>query len=158
VLDTALFIALIVASRPALTGIGLHEWLAGLIVIPSLYHLAVNRDWVVRVASRLSARLKAGSHINFAVDAVLFIATVTVMLSGVMVLPGMVSTAEGTVMLAVWLRAHALASDATVIALLVHLFLHAGWMTDVARRALAPKRGRRAAARQRGVARESGQR
>jgi predicted small integral membrane protein len=158
VLDTALFIALIVASRPALTGIGLHEWLAGLIVVPSLYHLAVNRDWVVRVASRLSAKLQAGSRVNFAVDVVLFVATVTVMLSGVMVLPGMVSTAEGTVMLEVWLRAHTLASDATVIALIVHLFLHAGWMADVSRRAHAPRRGRRAPARQRAGARSSRQR
>jgi hypothetical protein len=157
-LDTALFIALIVASRPALTGIGLHEWLAGLLVIPSLYHLAVNWDWVVRVASKLAARLKAGPRINFIVDATLFIATVTVMLSGVMVLPGVVSTADGTVMLGVWLKAHDLASDVTILAMLVHLFLHAGWMTDVAHRALAPKRGHRASARRNAIARSGGPR
>lgn len=130
------------ASHPEWTGIGLHEWLAALIVLPAVYHLAVNWDWVVRTASRLLAKLRAASRVNFAVDIVLFLATVTVMLTGVMVIPGLVSTADGTVALRVWSDAHRLSSYVTVVATVAHFLLHAEWMADVAFRSFLPKPGR----------------
>jgi hypothetical protein len=143
-LDTALFTAILIASHPTWTGIGFHEWLACLLVLPALYHLAINWDWAIRVAAKLAVRLKAASRANFVVDLVLFLATVTVMLSGVMVLPGVVPTENGTVVLGVWLRAHRLSSDVAVVAMLVHFALHARWMAHVARRSFAPKPGRHA--------------
>jgi len=145
-LDAGLFAALVVASNPAWTGIGLHEWLAGLLIVPALYHLAINWDWVIRVSSKVLAKLKATSRINLAVDIVLFFATVAVMLSGFMVIPGVISTDGGTIVLSVWQQAHRVASNVTVISMVIHLLLHAGWIYDAARRSAAPA-GRHSASR-----------
>ena len=120
----------------------LHEWLAGLLVLPALYHLVINWDWVVRMAPRLIAKIRATSRLNFAVDVALFLATVTVMISGIMVLPGVVSTAEGTVVLAVWQHAHKISSNLTLAAMVAHFALHAKWMSGVAARWLIPTPGR----------------
>ncbi len=116
-------------------------------MLPALYHLVINWDWVVRWASKLMAKLKAVSRLNFVVDVGLFIATVTVMVTGIMVLPGVVSTAEGTVVLGVWRDAHRLSSDATILLMLAHFLLHAEWMSDALTRSLTPKPGRHARGR-----------
>ena len=139
--------ALVVASNPAWTGLGLHEWFAGLLLAPVIYHLAVNRDWVVRAASRLFARLKAISRANFVVDVILFVATVTVMLSGFMVLPGVIPIGGGTVTLAVWQHAHLMSSNITIAAMVAHFLLHALPMAQAASRVFGPKPGRHASRR-----------
>lgn len=146
-LDIALFVAIVIASHPEWTGISLHEWLAVAIALPALYHLAINWDWVIRVASKILTKLKAVSRINFVVDVALFIATVTVMATGIMVLPGVVPTSGGDVVLGVWRGAHRVSSDATVLLMLAHFVLHAQWMSDALARACAPKPGRRASRR-----------
>lgn len=139
-----LFVAIVIAAHPAWTGIGLHEWLAAIIVLPALYHLVINWDWVVRWATRLLAKLKAVSRINFVVDVALFVSTVAVMVTGIMVLPGAVSVAEGTTVLHVWREAHRLSSDATILLMLAHFLLHAQWMSDTLARVKIPSRGRHA--------------
>lgn len=145
-MDTLLLVAIFVASRPVWTGISLHIWLGGLVAVPALYHLAINWDWVTRIASRLLARLRTISRLNFAVDTVLFIAFVTVVLSGFMVLPGAIP-AENGVVLAVWLSAHRVSSDITIVSMLIHFALHARWMSDaVANRGYLPPVGRHSAA------------
>jgi hypothetical protein len=137
----------VVASHPEWTGIGFHEWLAAIVVLPALYHLVVNWDWVARVAVGFIGKLKAASRINLVVDIVLFLATITVMVSGVMVIPGVVSTAVGTTILGVWSEAHRISSYITILAMVAHFLLHAEWMTDVAFRSFAPKPGRHAVGR-----------
>ncbi len=116
-------------------------------MLPALYHVAINWDWVVRVTSRLFEKLKVVSTANLVVDIALFLATVTVMLSGVMVIPGVVSTVDGTVVLRVWSEAHRLSSYVTILAMVAHFLLHAEWMTDVAFRIFTPKPGRHAIGR-----------
>ncbi len=158
ILDTALFVAILAASNPAWTGIGLHEWLAGLIMVPALYHLAINWDWIVHVSAKLVAKLKTISRINFMVDITLFVATVTVMVSGFMVLPGAVSLDYGTVILETWLHVHAISSDVTIAAMVIHLILHAQWISDAATRVFLPKPGRHSIGRNAAFARDRGRR
>lgn len=157
-LDTGLFVAIIIASQPAWTGIGLHEWLAGLAILPALYHLAINWDWVVRIASGFIARLKATSRINLVVDTLLFIAAVTVMLSGVMVLPGVAPTSEGTVILSVWIGVHRTSSDLTLATMLLHFALHAKWMARMALATFLTAPGRHSVRRAGAAARDRGRR
>jgi predicted small integral membrane protein len=144
-----LFVAIVIAAHPAWTGIGLHEWLAVIIVLPALYHLVINWDWVVRWGTKLLDKLKAVSRINFVVDVALFLACVTVMVTGIMVLPGVVPTTEGTVVLGVWRGAHKFSSDATILLMLAHFLLHAEWMSDALARSFAPRPRRHAAGRAR---------
>jgi len=116
-------------------------------VLPALYHLVINWDWVTRWASKLMAKLKAVSRLNFIVDVALFLATVTVMVTGIMVIPGVVSVAEGRTILHVWHEAHRISSDATILLMLAHFLLHAEWMSDALTRSLTPKPGRHARGR-----------
>jgi hypothetical protein len=137
----------VIASNPAWTGIGLHEWLAALLIVPALYHLAINWDWVARTALRIAAKLKQVSRANFVVDVALFLASITVMLSGFMVLPGVASPDGASTVTMVWRHVHSVASDATLLAMLIHLVLHARWMYDTAVRSFLPRPGRHAVGR-----------
>jgi hypothetical protein len=157
-LDVALFAALVVASNPAWTGIGLHEWLAGLLIAPVLYHLAINWDWTARTTRKLLEKLDATTRLDYAVDVALFMVTITVMLSGFMVIPGVVDTSYGTVVLGVWQRVHKLSSNLLLLTMTIHLLLHWRWMYDVAGRSFLPKRGRHSASRSGSVAHARGRR
>lgn len=99
---------------------------------------------MARTAEKLFEKAKATSAINFTVDVVLFFATVGVMLSGFMVLPGVISTEEGTVVLDVWVGVHTAASDLMVFAMVVHLLLHVGWMRDAMRKTVSARSGKHA--------------
>jgi hypothetical protein len=88
--------------------------------------------------ARLFEKIRAASAVNLVVDSALFVATVTVTLSGVMVMPELVTASDGMVS-RTWLALHTLSSDVTVIALLVHLALHARWIAGVACRMRAPR-------------------
>jgi hypothetical protein len=129
-LDAALFVAIFVASRPAWTGVGLHEWLAGLLVLPALYHLIINWDWVMNIGPRLVAKLRTTSGINFAIDVALFLALIAVSVSGIMLIPGVLGEETGPGMFSVWLKTHQIASDLTIVAMLAHFVMHASWLSD----------------------------
>jgi hypothetical protein len=132
--DLVLFAAVVAAYKPDETGITVHEWLALALAIPVLLHLVVNWDWVGRVGRALFRRLRRVTRLNFAVDTLLFVATVTVMLSGFVV-----STAlAGALGLAtdpepIWYAVHSVSADATMALALVHLALHWRWIVRVIR-------------------------
>lgn len=148
-LDVVLFGALVVASNPAWTGLGIHEWLAGVILLPVLYHVAINWDSVRRVAMTFLRRLLDVSRLNLAVDIVLFVATIAVMVTGLMVIPGVIPTIDDTTVFEVWRDAHRVSSDIVIAAMIVHLLLHARWMLEAAVTNLLPQPGRHSSSRRR---------
>lgn len=136
-LDIALFAAFVVASNPLWTGITLHAWFSAILLAPVLYHIAINWDWVWRTADRIFEKLKAASRVNFFLDVVLFVATVTLMLSGIVVLPGVLVPDPNSLVDDVWRGVHAMSSDTVLVLLVVHLLLHAKWMWEAAVRGIA---------------------
>lgn len=128
-LDVGLLIAFLVAFSPGLTGISVHEWLSLAILVPTLVHLVVNWDWVLRVCVRLFERIRTTSRVNLAVDALLFGAAVTVMLSGLMVSQVIASAIGVTVATGgIWSAVHSASAIGTIALLGVHVALHAQWM------------------------------
>lgn len=133
-LDGGLFVALLVAFSPATTGISVHEWLSLAIILPALFHLIINWDWVVHALSRLLGKLRAVSRANLLVDAVLFVSAVTVMLSGFMVSQSIASALGVTVVPALaWHVAHSFSAKLSIILMVVHLGLHWRWVLRTAR-------------------------
>ena len=133
-LDAGLFAGMLLAFSPGITGISIHEWLSLAIVVPTLVHLIVNWDWVTRVTARILGRIRTVSKVNLALDAVLFIATVTVMLSGVLVSQAIASAfGLGVSADAIWYAVHSASARITIALLLAHLALHAGWVVRTAR-------------------------
>ncbi len=132
ILDGVLLAAFVAADDPVATGIAFHEWLCLALVAVALFHMALSWDWVVRTAVSFLATLRATSRVNLVVDAVLFVATVTVMLSGFMVsrtLSGMAGWVPATAVL--WHQAHSVSADVTMYALVVHAILHWRWIANV---------------------------
>lgn len=133
-LDLGLFVAILVAFFPTFTGITVHEWLSLAIFIPTVLHLAVNWDWAVRVIARFLGKVRATSRVNLVVDTLLFVATVTVMLSGLMVSQAIAASLGVTIVpSAAWLLAHAFSARAVIALMLVHFALHWQWVTRVVR-------------------------
>jgi len=131
-LDVALFAAIVLAYAPAVTGISIHEWLGVAIIVPSLFHLVLNWEWVVRTAKNVFAKLTATTWANAVVDIVLFVAAVTVSLSGLLISQVVLATlgiSAGAS--AVWHTVHSVSADIAVVALLVHFALHGKWMANV---------------------------
>lgn len=142
-LDLALFGALFVAYNPAWTGIPVHEWLCLAALVPLLFHVVVNWDQTLAVLRRFAALVKTLPKVNLVVDAALFVASVTVMLSGLLVSQS-VARAIGVTIVpdALWVSTHRWSADATVALLLVHFALHWRWIVNVAGRLGRPA-GRR---------------
>ncbi|NTU72365.1 MAG: DUF4405 domain-containing protein [Coriobacteriia bacterium] len=131
-LDVAMFAALLAAYNPAWTGLAVHEWLSIAIIVPLLFHLIINWEWTVRVASTFIDRLMHASRVNLVVDILLFVSTVAVMLSGLMV-SQVALAAFGLAVTpgAIWVALHAVTADTTVFLLGTHFVLHASWVARV---------------------------
>ena len=84
-LDLALFGALFLAYNPAWTGVAVHEWLCVITIVPLLFHVIVNWDQTLQILRRFAELVRATPKVNLVVDAALFVAAVTVMLSGLLI-------------------------------------------------------------------------
>jgi hypothetical protein len=140
-LDLAVFGVLLVAYNPAWSGLAWHEWLSVAVIVPLLLHLVINWDKVVRVVSTFAERLLHGSRLDLVVDTMLFVATVIVMVSGLMI-SQVVARAVGITIApaSIWVSVHAWSADLTIVLLLVHFVLHWRWVYTVSLR-LAGRRG-----------------
>lgn len=133
-LDVLLFAAIVAAYKPGTTGFTVHEWLSLALTAPILLHLVVNWGWVGRAGRALFRRLRRATKLNFAVDTLLFVATVTVVLSGFMVSRAL----AGAIGLAgdpepIWYTVHSMSADATMAFVILHLVLHWKWIARVIR-------------------------
>lgn len=146
-LDLALFGALFVAYNPAWTGLALHEWLSVVVIVPLLFHVVINWDQTLRILRRFAAIVRATPKVNLVVDGVLFVAAVTVMLSGFMVSQAVAGALGITVVpTALWAWVHSVSADATIALLFVHFALHWKWVVSAARRLGRPAGSARATA------------
>lgn len=133
-INVFMFGAFIAAYKPLATGLSLHEWVSLVLVAPILVHMVINWDWAVRVSTSFSRRLRRSTRVNLVVDIVLFVSTVTVVLSGFMVsraIAGFVgfSTAPGPV----WHAVHSVSADVVIGLALLHTALHWKWFARVLR-------------------------
>jgi len=133
VLDALLFFALLAACNPALTGFTVHEWLSLALAVPTLVHVIINWDWVLRVIDRFAEKIRASNRINLAVDALLFLATVAVVVSGFAVstsIAGVLGLATSASMS--WHVLHALSANAVFALFALHTALHYKWIARTA--------------------------
>ena len=139
-LDLALFGALFLAYNPAWTRIAVHEWLCVIAVVPLLFHVIINWDQTLAILRRFAELVKTTPKVNLVVDGALFVAAVTVMLSGLLVsqyvLPALGLRVTPT---ALWVTTHRWSADATMLLLLVHFALHWRWIVRAAGRLGRPR-------------------
>jgi Domain of unknown function (DUF4405) len=134
-LDLALFGALFLAYNPAWTRIAVHEWLCVIAIVPLLFHIIINWDQTLSILRRFADLVKATPKVNLVVDTALFVVSVTVMLSGLLVSQYVLSAFGLHVTpTALWVTTHRWSADATMLLLLVHFALHWRWIVNCSKR------------------------
>lgn len=146
ILDVAIFVAYLVATDTALTGIPIHEWLSLGVAVAIAAHAALNWDLTVGVVRRFVRHMLSLSRLNLVVDAALFVVFVAVMLSGLLV-SDVVMPALGIAVPfgPMWRILHSLTAMLALPVLGVHVGLHARWLVSAFRRVSEgePEQGRR---------------
>ncbi len=128
-LDLGILTAFLVAFEPQWTGIAIHEWLSLAFAGTLVAHVLLHWKWIVNVAARFLRQWFHSSRLNFVVDALIFGAFTSVMLSGVLIsksilpLLGLESVRDP-----VWRVLHARSADATLILTALHFALHWKWV------------------------------
>ena len=136
-IDLGIFVALLVALEPGLTGIPIHEWFSAAFAGAIVVHLLLHWDWIVNVMVKFFKKLFHTSRLQFAVDTLLFVAMTAVIASGLMI--------SKTVMPALGLSAirnpmmqglHSLSANATLLLVGVHFALNWNWVVNAVRRVI----------------------
>ena len=142
-LDLSIFSAFLVVSNPHLTGNSIHEWLAVSFGAAIITHLLFHWQWLVKITTEFFKKFLHESRLNYAVDALFFIAMTGSLFSGLMISKDVLSTLGiqlGDVSRS-WKSIHNLMSDASLIMLGIHFALHWKWVvTNVGRYIVSPVR------------------
>lgn len=130
-LDLAIFIALLLAATPALTGLPIHEWLSLAFAAAILVHLVLHWDWMAGFLPRFFKKLLREPRLNFIVDLLFFVALIAIMLSGVLI-SKFAAPALGLRFPAgrAWRLVHKYAADAALALLGVHCAMHWRWIAQ----------------------------
>jgi hypothetical protein len=84
ILDTILFVSLVLLLEPRFAGLAVHEWL-GLAVIPLIIiHILYAWRWIATMAARLCEKDAWRSRVNVLLNTLLFITFVVTTFSGLM--------------------------------------------------------------------------
>lgn len=133
--DIAALVGLVVVLNPAVTGVGLHEWV-GLGAFALLFvHCVQHFDWIAETIAGMVRRPVPTRVGNFVLDALILVALVVVMLSGLLVsgavLPSLGLFANGYYF---WDPLHAISAKVLLALLLVHVAVHGKWLLNFFRR------------------------
>lgn len=134
-LDTGIFVAFLVALEPEVTGLEIHEWLSVALAGTLIVHLLLHWDWAVGVLKTFFRKLIHVSRLKFVVDAVLLVAMITVMVSGLMisraVLPVLGLTVPEN---SDWRMLHSLSADLVLWLTALHFALNWKWVVSMIKR------------------------
>lgn len=134
VVDLIVLVVYLVVANPALTGIGVHEWLGIAAFVAFVAHAAQHGDWVAETARTAFARPSLGRTGHFVLDALIVVAFMTCTVSGVLVsgavLPALGLYADGFFF---WNPLHAASAKVLLALLVVHVVAHWRWIAGLFR-------------------------
>lgn len=142
--DAVVLVAYAAVANPALTGIGLHEWLGLGALLVLVVHAALHAGWVAETVRALRSDPAPSRIGNLAVDALAFVALAACVVSGLLVsgdvLPAFGWYAEGYYF---WDPLHAVSAKVLLALLFVHVVVHAKWIAAWFRKGKAGRLGGR---------------
>jgi uncharacterized protein DUF4405 len=142
-LDTAIFIAFLVAMDPRSSGIAVHEWLAVSALAAIVVHLLLSWDWIVQITKRFTSKVNGQTRINYILNWALFIDVTVVMLSGLMISQAVVpSLGINLPQNFTWRSLHDLSANLFLLLLGLHTALHWNWVADTFKRHIFQPLGR----------------
>ncbi len=137
ILDAGIFTAFLLALEPEVTGLEVHEWLSVALAGTLIVHLLLHWEWVVGVLKSFFRKLFHISRLKFVVDALLLVAMITVMVSGLMisrvVFPALgISIMENQD----WRTLHSFSADLVLWLTALHFALNWKWVIAMFKRYL----------------------
>ena len=134
-LDVAALAVFLVVANPALTGIGIHEWLGLGVLLMFFVHALLHADWAVEALRGSFARPSWGRTGNLVLDLLIVIVLMAVTVSGVMVSGAVLPTfgwyAQGYYF---WDPLHAISAKVFLAVLIIHVVAHWKWLFGFFRR------------------------
>jgi hypothetical protein len=134
-LDLFIFLAFLVSMQPALTGVSLHEWFTVAIIATFVVHILGQWSWILAVGRRFFQRWFHVSRLNFVLDLALFLAMITVFVSGFVIsrsfLPFFGIEVEPSFF---WRRIHDVSANLTLLIVAIHVGLHWDWVVSAVKR------------------------
>ncbi|MBS1964840.1 MAG: DUF4405 domain-containing protein [Chloroflexi bacterium SZAS-1] len=147
IIDSAIFLAFLVAMAPRFSGIAVHEWLSIAFGAAIVTHLLLHWQWLVEVTKRFFGKAQLSARVNYVLNALLFIDFTLIIFTGLMIskvaLPalGLTLAAGGG-----WRGLHELTANLFLPFTGLHIALHWQWIVNMFKRfVFAPLSGRRTA-------------
>jgi hypothetical protein len=127
--DVGLFIAIMLALVPVLTGVAPHEWLGIALGVAIVVHLLLHWQWLVATIGHFFGRLSIQARFNLILNFALFIDMVIVIFTGLMIsrsaLPLLgITLPEGFA----WRRLHDLSANLVLLIMALHVAIHWRWI------------------------------
>ncbi|MEG0989293.1 MAG: DUF4405 domain-containing protein [Gordonibacter sp.] len=134
-IDVVALLVFGVVMNPAITGIGVHEWIGLVLLIVFFIHVLMSIDWMVDTVKNLRVGTSWTRRGNFALDMLIVITCMVVTVSGLLVSGAVLPTfglyADGYYF---WNPLHAMSAKVLLALLLVHVFVHWKWFASVLRK------------------------
>jgi len=135
VLDILIFVGFLVAMDPHSTGVAIHEWLTIASMAAIITHLLLSWDWIVQLTKRFFAISKLRPRINYILNILLFIDTVLIMYTGIMISESFVPFLGLTLPRNFSMRElHDMTANIFVVLLGLHTALHWDWIVNAFKR------------------------
>ena len=141
IVDSAIFLAFLVAMAPHFSGMAVHEWLGLSFGAAIITHLLLHWQWIVEVTKRFLGKAQWSARINYILNALLFVDVTIIIFTGIMIsesaLPalGITLGAGGA-----WRMLHTLSANLSLVLTGLHVALHWQWIANMFRRFVLPTR------------------
>ena len=135
IVDSAIFLAFLVAMAPHFSGMAVHEWLGIAFGAAITTHLLLHWQWIVEVTKRFFSKAQWSARINYILNALLFIDITLIIFSGLMIsevaLPfvGIELAQSGS-----WRGLHGTAANLFLVLVGLHVALHWQWIVNMFKR------------------------
>lgn len=133
--DIFLFVLMIVVLIPQSTGIPIHEWAGFIILIPFLFHLVINWNWIANSSTKFLKKEGHKTRFSFVLNWLLYLSMILVTISGIVIsesaLPVFGIHFEPDQF---WSVVHNLSATLLMAILGIHIALHWKWIVGTFRK------------------------
>src|SRR5215213_5274250 len=135
IVDSAIFLAFLVAMAPHFSGIAVHEWLGIAFGAGITTHLLLHWQWLVEITKRFFGKAAWSARINYILNMALFIDIVLIIFSGLMIsevaLPFIgIQLAQSHS----WRGLHETTANLFMVLVGLHVALHWHWIVTMLKR------------------------
>ncbi|HJZ45812.1 MAG TPA: DUF4405 domain-containing protein [Roseiflexaceae bacterium] len=142
IVDSAIFLAFLIAMAPHFSGMAVHEWLGITFGAAIVTHLLLHWQWIVEVTRRLFGKAQWSARINYILNTLLFVDVTLIIFSGLMI--SQVALPTIGIQLAqsgIWRGLHTTAANLFLVLVGLHIALHWQWIVNMVKRSAgAPRR------------------